>query len=113
MPVTSPYTMNPHPILTVTFLHVTLVVELGLAPLHHLLELPQFENKHPVFVLAGKLVLVLSPTLWAWICKTESDCGLFPTICLELNSNNLMGTGCVTLNGCPKDEKRKEDGKLG
>jgi hypothetical protein len=22
-------------------------------------------------------------------------------------------TGCVTLNGCPKDEKRKEDGKLG
>jgi hypothetical protein len=24
-----------------------------------------------------------------------------------------MGTGCVTLNGCPKDEKRKEDGKLG
>jgi len=24
-----------------------------------------------------------------------------------------MGTGRVTLNGCPKDEKRKEDGKLG
>jgi len=45
--------MNPHPILTATLLHVTLVVELGLAPLHHLPELPQLKTSISLFKLAS------------------------------------------------------------